>query len=212
MKRIEDRTQNIKEETFEFEDLPEDAMADVYTRRSVDGGLDRWIPHDAHGPLQFGTTTAKPDEEIRELLESMYQSFLVSDEEIVKRARESRSNAFAPYSDYKVGASVKTDEGIFVGANVEISGRSTSIHAEMLAMFNAVFNGATDFYIMAVSPQDQSGDVAPCGLCQHTISQFTDELRILEDAGEDGDHGEFWLSELIGDGYSASTRHFDTLV
>jgi len=212
MKRVDNYTGVVKEETFEFEDLPEEAMSDTYTRRSVDGELDSWIPHDDYGPLQFGSNTAKPIEEVEELLEAMYQNFMIADDRIMEKAREARSRAFAPYSEYEVGAAVLTEEGIFMGANVEVSGRSTSIHAEMMAMFNAVFNGATKFYTMAVSPQDQNGDVAPCGLCQHTISQFTNELEILEDAGEEGDHSKFWLSELIGDGYSASTRHFDTLI
>ena len=134
----------------------------------------------------------------------------ISDRTLLNVAREARENAFAPYSEFKVGASISTNLGVFAGANIEVSGRSTSVHAEMLAMFEAVFKGADEFYTMIISPQDQSGEVGPCGLCQHTISQFTDELRILEDAGED-EVVEYWLSELIGDGYSASTRHFETI-
>jgi len=136
----------------------------------------------------------------------------ISDGTIVSLARKAReSGAFAPYSEFPVGAALLTEQGLYLGANIEISGRSTSVHAEMLAAYKAVFEGAANFKVMAVSTPRQSTGTGPCGLCQHTLSQFTEELRILEDGGEGNEHGEFWLSELIGDGYSASTRHMDKI-
>ena len=133
----------------------------------------------------------------------------MNDKELVNAARQTKANAFAPYSEFQVGASLITEQGVYTGANIEISGRSTSVHAEMLAAYKAVHDGAEEFQVMAISAgEDPSGEIAPCGLCQHTLSQFTEELRILEDAGKE-DPVEYWLSDLIGDGYSASTRHFD---
>lgn len=128
------------------------------------------------------------------------------DEVLVSLARSAKEKAFAPHSDFPVGAALLTEQGIYLGGNVEVSGRSTSVHAEMLAAYNAAFEGAEKFQAMSVSTPRQCADTGPCGLCQHTLSQFTDELRIIEDGG-DGEHGIFYLSELIGDGYSASTRH-----
>lgn len=128
------------------------------------------------------------------------------DEALVKLARIGREKAYAPHSDFPVGAALITEQGVYLGGNVEISGRSTSVHAEMLAAYKAVFDGAQEFNVMAVTTELEDPNFGPCGLCQHTLSQFTDELRIIEDAG-DGEHGIFYLSELIGDGYSASTRH-----
>lgn len=128
------------------------------------------------------------------------------DEVLVSLARSAKEKAFAPHSDFPVGAALLTEQGIYLGGNVEVSGRSTSVHAEMLAAYKATFDGAQEFQAMSVSTPRQCADTGPCGLCQHTLSQFTDELRIIEDGG-DGEHGIFYLSELIGDGYSASTRH-----
>ena len=134
------------------------------------------------------------------------------DQSLVRIARKAKGDAFAPHSGFSVGAALlgETEVGevkVYTGANVEISAIQP-IHAEQLAMAKAVTDGAEEFYAMAISPGDNpEGDVAPCGLCQHTISQFTEELRILEDAG-DNEPTEYWLSELIGDGYSASVRHF----
>lgn len=128
---------------------------------------------------------------------------------LLDSADEARERAFAPYSEYKVGASLLTNEGIFTGCNIEVSGRSTSVHAEMLAFFKAVEQGATEFDIMAVSVETGDNEVVgPCGLCQHTMAQFTDNLTIVEHDGEGGTEV-FELQDLIGDGYSPSTRHND---
>jgi len=127
--------------------------------------------------------------------------------DLIEKARDAREKAFAPYSEYPVGAAVETEKGVFQGANIEVSGRSTSVHAEMLAIFKAVYEGAEEFYRMAVSPKNQSGE-AICGLCQHTVAQFTDELEIIEDCGDDKPE-KYNLSELIGPAYSPSTRHKD---
>lgn len=134
---------------------------------------------------------------------SQFQS---SEEHLMDQAREARERAFAPYSEYKVGAALLADGEVFQGANIEVSGRSTSIHAEMMAAFRAVFEGARDFEIIAISPQGETG-VAPCGLCQHTLAQFTEDLRILEDTGPDNEFVEYTLEELIGPAYRPSTRH-----
>jgi cytidine deaminase len=80
----------------------------------------------------------------------------------------------------------------------------------MFAVFNAVYAGATEYRTLAVSPKGLTG-VAICGLCQHTLAQFTDNLRILEDIGDD-DPVEYELKELIGPAYSPSTRHPDDVV
>lgn len=130
----------------------------------------------------------------------------VSDHELITAARDARTNAFAPYSDYPVGAALLANGTVYQGANIEISGRVTSVHAEMLAAYTAVFDGATQFDRLAVSPDGETG-VAPCGLCQHTLAQFCDDLRILEDQGSDAAYAEYQLAELIGPAYNPSTRH-----
>ncbi|MBX0297527.1 cytidine deaminase [Haloarcula nitratireducens] len=124
----------------------------------------------------------------------------ISDIELIEAAREARERAYCPYSEYKVGAALLADDEIYQGANMEICGRTTSIHAEMLATFNAVFDGATDFERLAISPLGETG-VAPCGLCQHTIAEFTEDLRIIEDIGSDSDFVEYSLKDLIGPAY-----------
>jgi cytidine deaminase len=132
-------------------------------------------------------------------------SLAVGEDDMIELARQARKRAFCPYSEYPVGAALDTEKGVYTASNIEISGRSTSVHAEMLAAFKAVDDGATSFHRLAVSPKNQSGE-AICGLCQHTLAQFTDELEIYEDRG-DKPPTEYRLSELIGPAYSPSTRH-----
>jgi cytidine deaminase len=131
-------------------------------------------------------------------------------EELLDYAREYREKAFAPYSEYRVGAALLTEKGIYRGANVEVSGRSTSVHAEMMAAFNAVLDGVQEFRLLAIAPDGETG-VAPCGLCQHTLAQFTDDLPILEDNGEGEKPTEYSLDDLIGPAYSPSTQHPETV-
>ena len=130
---------------------------------------------------------------------------MTTDTELMEAARDARTKAFAPYSEYAVGAALLANGEVYQGANVEVSGRSTSVHAEMMAAYNAVMDGSFEFETLAVSPQGLTG-VAICGLCQHTVAQFCDDLRILEDVGDD-EPVEYSLEELIGPAYSPSTRH-----
>lgn len=130
---------------------------------------------------------------------------MTSDKVLLNQAQKAKQKSFSPYSNYPVGAAVDTDVGVFQGANIEISGRVTSVHAEMMAMYTAVMNGAQEFYTLAVSPNEPTG-VAICGLCQHTVAQFCEDIRIIEDV-ENGENEVYSLKELIGPAYSPSTRH-----
>jgi cytidine deaminase len=124
----------------------------------------------------------------------------ISDTELMEAARAARENAYAPYSEYPVGAALLADGEVFKGANIEVTGWSTSIHAEMLAVFSAIFSGSYNLERLAVSPADLSGE-APCGLCQHTLAEFTDDLRIIEDAPAGESFTEYRLVDLIGPAY-----------
>ena len=63
----------------------------------------------------------------------------MSDNELIQKAIEMRSQALAPYSNYKVGAAVLTESGrIFGGCNIENSSYSLTICAERVALFKAV--------------------------------------------------------------------------
>lgn len=89
---------------------------------------------------------------------------------LIELANEARRRAYAPYSNYRVGAALRTRSGrIFTGVNVENAAYPTSICAERTAVFKAVSEGETDFEIIAVVT-DNGG--SPCGSCRQVLAEF----------------------------------------
>ena len=98
-------------------------------------------------------------------------------EELVKRARQARRNAYAPYSGYAVGAAVLCESGrIYAGANVENAAYPSGICAERSAAFHAVGEG--ERRILAVAVATENGGT-PCGSCRQVLSEFGPEALVL---------------------------------
>jgi cytidine deaminase len=99
---------------------------------------------------------------------------------LIKIANEARSQAYAPYSNYRVGAALRTTDGrIFTGVNVENAAYPTSICAERVAVFKAVSEGAHRFEAIAVVT-DNGG--SPCGACRQVLAEFgLDTLVLIAD-------------------------------
>ncbi|MFP8952588.1 cytidine deaminase [Natrialbaceae archaeon A-arb3/5] len=118
--------------------------------------------------------------------------------ELLETAREVQSNAHVPYSEYPVGAALETAEGeVFVGCNIENANYSNSLHAEEVAIAEAVKHGHTGFARIAVSSGRRDG-VTPCGMCRQTLAEFCDEgLTVLCDEGEDEEPTAYTLGELL---------------
>jgi cytidine deaminase len=128
----------------------------------------------------------------------------MDDKALVAAAREALTNAHVPYSDYQVGAALETADGtVFTGCNIENANYSNSLHAEEVAIAEAVKNGHHDFARLAVASSERDG-VLPCGMCRQTYSEFcADDFRVLCDEG-DGT-AEYRLGELLPDAISAAT-------
>lgn len=96
---------------------------------------------------------------------------------LAETALEIRHRAYAPYSNYNVGASLLTSSGkIFPGVNVENAAYPTSMCAERVAVFNAVTNGERDFIAIAVATNNGG---TPCGSCRQVLSEFGLDIIIL---------------------------------
>lgn len=99
------------------------------------------------------------------------------DRELVDRALDARSNAYAPYSDYPVGAALRTDSGeVYTGVNVENAAFPLSMCAERSAVFSAVTAGDKNFQAIAVATRNGG---SPCGSCRQVLSEFGLETRVL---------------------------------
>lgn len=124
---------------------------------------------------------------------------------LVERARNALDNAYVPYSEYTVGAALETKDGsVYVGCNIENANYSNSLHAEEVAVAEAVKNGHTEFERIAVTSGARDG-VTPCGMCRQTLAEFGEEdLEIVCDLGDD-EVAEYTLGELLPNTISLDT-------
>ena len=105
---------------------------------------------------------------------------------LVERAREVLAEAYVPYSEYRVGAALRTADGeVFVGCNIENANYSNSLHAEEVAVAEAVKQGHREFDRIAVSSGVRDG-VTPCGMCRQTLAEFCDDDFRVVCEGDDG--------------------------
>ncbi len=113
-----------------------------------------------------------------------------------ERAWAARENAYAPYSQFSVGAAVVTDSGqVFTGGNIENASLGLTICAERVAISGAVQAGCRRFAgIIIVTKMEEP--VAPCGACRQFISEFSRDLPVVS-VGRDGDRRSWSLSELL---------------
>ncbi|MFN0123723.1 MAG: cytidine deaminase [Blastocatellia bacterium] len=93
---------------------------------------------------------------------------------LIEMARAVRLQAYAPYSDFPVGAAVACRDGrVFTGCNVENASYGLCICAERTAIFSAIAAGAREFTRIAVIA-DTPGPCRPCGACRQVIAEFLD--------------------------------------
>ncbi|WP_394742326.1 cytidine deaminase [Natronococcus roseus] len=127
-------------------------------------------------------------------------------DDLIDAAREIQADAHVPYSEYPVGAALETEDGeVFVGCNLENANFSNSLHAEEVAIAEAVKNGHREFSRLAVSSDRRDG-VTPCGMCRQTLSEFCDgDLAVFCDEGEDEAPSKYTLEELLPNTISQET-------
>ena len=95
--------------------------------------------------------------------------------ELIQKAMQAKETSYSPYSKFRVGASVLTDDGeIFSGCNVENSSYGLAICAERNAVFQAAFAGKRKIVAVAVS-SDEDTFITPCGACRQVIAEFADK-------------------------------------
>ncbi len=121
------------------------------------------------------------------------------DEELLEIADRAKENAYAPYSNFRVGAALLTREGkVFTGCNVENSSYGAAICAERSAVSHAVSCGFRDFDAIAIASSGEA-TVYPCGICRQVLHEFHPDMRVICQS-EDG-HETYRLSELMPKGF-----------
>jgi cytidine deaminase len=104
--------------------------------------------------------------------------------DLIQAALEARQWAYAPYSNYPVGAALLTASGrIYEGINIENAAYPDSICAERVAVFKAVSEGERDFVAIAVATANGG---SPCGSCRQVLAEFGLDtvVLIVDEKGE----------------------------
>lgn len=104
------------------------------------------------------------------------------DKKLAELARETAKKAYAPYSNFRVGAALITDSGnIYTGCNIENASYPATVCGEDVAIFKAISEGETKIHTIAVACIDAENDTAifPCGISRQRMSEFNTENVIV---------------------------------
>ena len=116
--------------------------------------------------------------------------------ELINLAKKAMENAYAPYSNFKVGAAAVGKNGvIYTGCNIENSSYGATNCAERTALFKGISEGERDFEKIAIVSTSQDLTF-PCGICRQVMAEFMGEgAVVLED--KEGEIKEFTVEELM---------------
>lgn len=118
------------------------------------------------------------------------------EEALIADALAVRRHAYAPYSNFRVGAALRSADGrVFVGCNVESVSFGLTQCAERAAVTAAIAAGRREFTLLAIA---SPGGATPCGACRQVLAEFCADLPILLiDANQPGQARRVGLSELL---------------
>ena len=125
---------------------------------------------------------------------------MASIQELAELAIQARNRAYAPYSDFLVGAAVLTDSGeIFTGCNVENSSYGLAICAERTAICKSVSEGFQSFKRIAVAATPFA---TPCGACRQFIVEFGTDIEVICVDADNPNQMRVWsIDELLPESF-----------
>ena len=119
------------------------------------------------------------------------------DDKLAKLAKEAGEKAYAPYSNFRVGAALITDSGnIYTGCNIENAAYPATVCGEAVAVFKAISEGESKIDTIAVACIDAKSDTAlfPCGVSRQRLSEFnTDSVIVVDKKG----YKKYSFSEIL---------------
>lgn len=120
---------------------------------------------------------------------------MASSKELLDAAHKARELAYAPYSNFTVGAALETSDGqIIIGCNVENASYGVGTCAERTAVARAVAQGHRSFRAIAVAGPEGT-PVVPCGACRQFIAEFDPALPVIYSAP--GGYVETTMAQLL---------------
>jgi cytidine deaminase len=100
-------------------------------------------------------------------------------EKLIECARRGRENAYAPYSNFRVGAALEAASGrVFAGCNVENATYGLTVCAERVALWKALSEGEREFRRVAVVTE-AAQLTPPCGACRQLLWEFCGDIEVI---------------------------------
>jgi cytidine deaminase len=125
-----------------------------------------------------------------------------SEQELIEAAITASEAAFAPFSNFRVGAVVETDDGkLFKGCNIESSSYGLTVCAERVAIWKALSEGYKSFKSVVVVADTESL-TPPCGACRQIIWEFCRDASVIF-ANLSGKSEKFKASDLLPHAFDA---------
>ena len=125
----------------------------------------------------------------------------MTDKELIEKAKNAVQNAYAPYSDFTVGAALLAKNGkVYTGCNIENASFSPTNCAERTAFFKAISEGEREFSKIAIvggKDRDFTDFCSPCGVCRQVMSEFCGEDFIILLGRNDDEIKAFTLKEIL---------------
>ena len=122
-------------------------------------------------------------------------------DELMQQASKARMRAYAPYSNFKVGAAVGNKAGRYVGGcNVENAAYGSTICAEAVALSQAIVQGMTDITDIAVITDSQA---APCGNCRQLIAELAPGCNVHLATPDRREVKTFVIDDLLPDAFTS---------
>lgn len=128
-------------------------------------------------------------------------------QELIAEALKAREFAYVPYSKFKVGAALLTEDGkVYKGCNIENAAYSLCNCAERTALFKAYSEGEKSFKMLAVAAYTP-GPVSPCGACRQVISELCSPNMPVILTNLNGQIKEMTVQELLPGAFSSEDLH-----
>lgn len=126
---------------------------------------------------------------------------VVDEADLLRRARQARERAYTPYSDFRVGAVVVTEDGdVFEGANVENASYGLTMCAERVAVGAMAAAGVRSPIVAVAVVGDGDDACTPCGACRQVIFEFGPDATVYA-SGDGGRPLVATIRELLPHGF-----------
>jgi cytidine deaminase len=133
-------------------------------------------------------------------LEEVFKKIMI--EELLAEATKQLKNSYTPYSNFKVGAAVLTDDDqIYGGCNIENISFSPTVCAERCAIFSAIAGSHQHFKALLVTGNTDEV-IKPCGVCRQVINEFFDPETPIYLTNQNGKIEETTITQLLPGSFS----------